>query len=214
VRTATVRVGYIPCPVARPKLYLAPHKRPFLRRSATRLGWTPLEASQATGAHPLATPQRPLKAGWDLLTHAQDRHGQGFSTPFFSSPGNATKGSAGSIAGSIHLQRNGVAAAIVGLQSLGPGPAWHVRVRLRLDRSGRGWSTKTRATHELAMPLFSFPRILRFERHAVLRPLLWASSQVQLRHLSLANLLFLSLPSFSVREKENSFLRLGLAARV
>lgn len=73
---------------------------------------------------------------------------------------------------------------------------------LRLDRSGRGWSTKTRATHELAMPLFSFPRILRFERHAVLRPLLRASSQVQLRHLSLANLLFLSLPPFSSIEKK------------
>lgn len=38
---------------------------------------------------------------------------------FFPSPGNATKGSAGSMAGSIHLQRNGVAAAIVGSKSLG-----------------------------------------------------------------------------------------------
>lgn len=32
------------------------------------------------------SPHRPLEAGWDLLTHAQDRHGQGFSTLFFSSP--------------------------------------------------------------------------------------------------------------------------------
>lgn len=126
------------------------------------------------------SPQRPLEAGWALLTHAQDRHGQGFSTLFFLHQEMPPKGR---LVPSLVPSISSETALPLPLWARNRW-AWHVRVRLRLDRSGRGWSTKTRATHELAMPLFSFPRILRFERHAVLRPLLRASSQVQLQHLA------------------------------
>lgn len=181
MRTPTSRVGNLPCPVACPKLYFVPHKRTFLRRSATRLGWTPLKASQATGSHPLGTPPKAAKGRMGTFNPCRRQTWPGLLHTFFFFTTKC-------------YQRVGW---------FHPSPAkrrcrCHCGLEISGTRTRPGMcacdcdltdadgvpSTKTRAsTHELAMLLFSFPRILRFERHVVIRPLLRASSQVQLQHL-------------------------------
>lgn len=181
MRTPTSRVGYIPCPVACPKLYFAPHKRPFLRRSATRLGWAPLEASQATGAHPLATPpQRPLKAArmGTLNFEPMPKTDMARASPHFFFFTTKCYQRVGWLHPSPAKRR---CRCHCGLEIAG-NKSWPSMCACDCDLDGDRVQKLVRRPG-LAMPLFSFPRILRFERHAVIRPLLWASSQVQLQHL-------------------------------